>query len=160
MGGRAPLFPAGPRWAGRVGRPWPLPSRPPRTVGGWAPLVPCSPRVGGEGGAALASPSRAPSNGKWVGVWVGGAPCALANPGQGGGGATPASRLSSPSNGKRVGPPCSPLAPGGPKFAAWMRQNKVKDATVVINQDYICTGFGICPDVVTEILPVGSTMKI
>ncbi|MCA6095926.1 hypothetical protein LE181_27655 [Streptomyces sp. SCA3-4] len=47
-----------------------------------------------------------------------------------------------------------------PKFAAWMRQNKVKDATVVINQDYICTGFGSCPDVVAEILPVGSTMKV
>ncbi|MEU4213234.1 DddA-like double-stranded DNA deaminase toxin [Streptomyces sp. NPDC026206] len=47
-----------------------------------------------------------------------------------------------------------------PEFAAWMRQNKVKDATVVINQDYICTGFGSCPDAVAEILPVGSTMKV
>lgn len=46
------------------------------------------------------------------------------------------------------------------QFAAWMRGNKVTNADVYINQDYICGGPHGCQLAVRAILPRGSTMTV
>jgi RHS repeat-associated protein len=46
------------------------------------------------------------------------------------------------------------------KYAVWMKENKITDATVVVNQTFVCGGPLSCQSAVAAILPRGSTMTV